>query len=197
VKRRPLTNRRSVDVAALPKHQAVLYARVSSKEQEKEGFSIPSQRKLLLDYATKREFLVAHEFIDVETAKQSGRKAFGEMIAYLRKHPDCRTVLVEKTDRLYRNFKDYVVLDELDIETHFVKEGVVLSKDSRSHDKFIHGIKVLMAKNYVDNLGEESKKGMLQKAEDGFWPNQAPVGYRNVQRPDGKRVLSPIRSARR
>ena len=31
--------------------QAVIYARVSSKEQEKEGFSIPAQLKLLKEYA--------------------------------------------------------------------------------------------------------------------------------------------------
>jgi site-specific DNA recombinase len=31
--------------------QAVIYARVSSKEQEKEGYSIPAQLKLLKDYA--------------------------------------------------------------------------------------------------------------------------------------------------
>jgi site-specific DNA recombinase len=30
---------------------AVMYARVSSKEQEKEGFSIPAQLKLLRGYA--------------------------------------------------------------------------------------------------------------------------------------------------
>ena len=29
----------------------MIYARVSSKEQEKEGFSIPAQLKLLKDYA--------------------------------------------------------------------------------------------------------------------------------------------------
>ena len=34
----------------------------------------------------------------------------------------------------------------------------MLSKDSRSHTKFIHGIKVLMAKNYIDNLSEETKR---------------------------------------
>jgi site-specific DNA recombinase len=35
----------------LARKQAVIYARVSSKEQEKEGFSIPAQLKLLRDYA--------------------------------------------------------------------------------------------------------------------------------------------------
>ena len=61
--------------------QAVIYARVSSKEQEKEGFSIPAQLKLLKEYAAANGFMVAQEYVDVETAKQSGRAAFGEMIA--------------------------------------------------------------------------------------------------------------------
>jgi site-specific DNA recombinase len=33
--------------ASAARKQAVIYARVSSKEQEKEGFSIPAQLKLL------------------------------------------------------------------------------------------------------------------------------------------------------
>ena len=74
-------------------------------------------------------------------------------------------MLVEKTDRLYRNLKDWITLDELDIEVHLVKEGVVLSRESRSSEKFMHGIKVLMAKNYIDNLSEETRKGMTEKAQ--------------------------------
>ena len=35
---------------------AVIYARVSSKEQEREGFSIPAQLKLLRDYAVRNDF---------------------------------------------------------------------------------------------------------------------------------------------
>ena len=83
--------------------RVVLYARVSSKDQEKEGFSIPAQLRLLREYATNKGFVIAQEFTDVETAKQSGRTNFGQMLGYLRKHAGgCRTVLVEKTDRLYR-----------------------------------------------------------------------------------------------
>ena len=77
-----------------------------------------------------------------------------------------RVMLVEKTDRLYRNLKDWVLLDELNIEIHLVKEGVVLSQDSKSSEKFFHGIKVLMAKNYIDNLSEEARKGQQEKAEE-------------------------------
>jgi site-specific DNA recombinase len=28
---------------------------------------------------------------------------------------------------------------------------------------------VLMAKNYIDNLSEEARKGMQEKAEQGIW----------------------------
>ena len=66
--------------------RAVLYARVSSKEQEKDGFSIPAQQKLLRHYAAERAIQVAKEFTDVETAKRVGRTGFGEMIAFLRRN---------------------------------------------------------------------------------------------------------------
>jgi site-specific DNA recombinase len=172
------------------RRQAVIYVRVSSKEQEKEGFSIPPQLKLLEEYAATHDFTVAQEYVDVETAKQTGRTAFCEMVAYLRRHPAVRA-LVEKTDRLYRNLKDWVTVDELEVEIHLPKEGVVLSRESRSSEKFMHGIKVLMAKNYIDNLSEEARKGMQEKAEQGIWPTVAPLGYRNVIGPDGKKIIEP------
>jgi site-specific DNA recombinase len=161
---------------------AVLYARVSSKEQEKDGFSIPAQQKLLRQYALDHGIGVAHEFTDVETAKRSGRTGFGEMLKFLRRDSTCRIILVEKTDRLYRNLRDWVTIDDLDVEVHFVKQGSVISSDSRSSEKFVHGIQVLMAKNYVDNLSEETRKGMLEKASQGLWPSCAPLGYLNVDR---------------
>jgi site-specific DNA recombinase len=172
------------------RRQAVIYARVSSKEQEKEGFSIPAQLKLLKEYAAAQGFAVSQEYVDVETAKQTGRVAFDEMIGYLNEHPAIRVMLVEKTDRLYRNLKDWVTVDELDVEIHFPKEGVVLSRESRSSEKFMHGIKVLMAKNYIDNLSEEARKGMQEKAEQGIWPTKSPLGYRNVAGSDGKKIIA-------
>lgn len=38
-----------------------------------------------------------------------------------------------------------------------------------------------MAKNYIDNLSEETKKGMLQKANEGYYPSFAPLGYLNIE----------------
>jgi DNA invertase Pin-like site-specific DNA recombinase len=39
-----------------------------------------------------------------------------------------------------------------------------------------------MAKNYIDNLSEETRKGMLQKAQEGYFTSFAPIGYFNVEK---------------
>ena len=70
-----------------PRTLAATYARVSSKEQEKEGFSIPAQQKLLRGYAAQNASPIAQEFVDVETAKKAGRTGFGEMLAFLKNRP--------------------------------------------------------------------------------------------------------------
>jgi site-specific DNA recombinase len=158
---------------------AVIYARVSSKEQEREGFSIPAQLKLLRDYAIRNDFSVVKEFVDIETAKTSGRLNFDQMVQFFTKNRRCRIVLVEKTDRLYRNFRDAVTLEDLDLEIHLVKEGQVISKDAKSQAKLIHGMQLVLARNYIENLREEVKKGMREKAEQGIYPGRAPLGYRN------------------
>ncbi len=157
----------------------VIYTRVSSKEQEKSGFSIPAQRKLLMDYAQSHGYKIIQEFSDVETAKSSGRTQFEKLQSFLKENKEVKIILVEKTDRLYRNFTDYVSLEMLDVELHLVKENEIISKESKSHAKLIHGIKVVLAKNYIDNLSEEVKKGLKEKAEQGEWPHRAPLGYLN------------------
>ncbi len=170
--------------------KAVLYARVSSDRQEREGFSIPAQIKLIKEYAKSNNISIVAEFVESETAKKAGRKQFNEMLKFLKKNKTVHSILVEKTDRLYRNLKDYVLLDEFDgLEIHFVKEGNILSADSKSQDKFMHGIRVLMAKNYIDNLSEEIRKGLNEKCAQGYYPSALPMGYKNVANESGKKEI--------
>ena len=58
--------------------KVVAYCRVSSKEQEKEGFSIAAQQKLIAQYAVCNGMTIVREFVDVETAKRKspGRREF-------------------------------------------------------------------------------------------------------------------------
>jgi len=49
----------------------------------------------------------------------------------------------------------------------------------------------LVARNYSQNLGEETVKGMTEKARAGIYPSFAPIGYLNVDGPNGKRIIVP------
>jgi len=151
---------------------AFSYARVSSREQEREGYSIPAQRKLLAEYGRTRGFSIKREFVDIESAKNPGRKEFTKMLRLLETDSACRIVLVEKTDRLYRNRTDALAFETLiekrGIEIHLVKEGRVIGKESRSQDKFMHDIHVAAAKHYVENLKEEIKKECARKQKKAF-----------------------------
>jgi site-specific DNA recombinase len=122
----------------------------------------------LHDYSSKQNHSIAQEFIDVETAKKSGRPQFTQMLDCVAENPTVKHILVEKTDRLLRNFFDYHLINQLinkkrDITIHLVKEGTILSADSRSSEKFVFGIKALMAKNFIDTLSEKRPKKVCSK----------------------------------
>ena len=83
-----------------------------------------------------------------------GRTQFNEMVTWFKRNRSCRILLVEKTGRLYRNFRDAVTLEDLDIEIHFIKEGSTVSKDSRPQTRMIQGIHLVLGRNYSENLRE-------------------------------------------
>ena len=165
--------------------KAVLFARVSSKEQEETGYSLPAQEKLLKEYAERKGFKVAKLFSISESASgRKQRKTFEEMLEYTKKN-DIKIIICEKVDRLTRNLKDAVCINEWingneEREVHFVKENCVLNKNSKSNEKFIWNIKVSVAQYYIDNLSEEVKKGQMEKIRQGWLPTKPPLGYKTV-----------------
>ena len=175
--------------------RVVIYARVSSKEQERDGFSLDAQVKLLRQYADDNGMEIVREFKEAESAKTIGRPEFNAMLVFLSDSAnDCHTILVEKTDRLYRHPKDRVILEELGYEIHLVKEGEIISDKVHSSTRFLHGIRVLMAKQYIDNLSEEVKKGLNEKAQQGKFPGgHTPLGYR-LNKDSGELELDPLRA---
>lgn len=165
--------------------KAVLFCRVSSKEQEDTGYSLPSQEKLLTEYCQTRGFEIGKIFSLSESAGGSKqRKIFLEMLEYLKKNK-LKILIVEKTDRLTRNMRDAVTVngwieDDDEKQVYFVKENFILNRNSKSNDKFIWGIKVTTAQYYLDNLSEEVKKGQKEKIRQGGFPSKAPYGYKTI-----------------
>lgn len=165
--------------------KAVIFCRVSSKEQEETGYSLPAQEKYLREYAAKQGFEVVKVFAVSESASgKVQRKIFNEMVDYIRKN-DVPIVIVETTDRLTRNFADVPMIDKwvLEDETHQIhlaKESCVLHKDSKSHEWFMWRVKVATAEYYVRLLSENVKKGQKEKLAQGILPTKPPLGYKTV-----------------
>jgi len=165
--------------------KTALYCRVSSREQEETGYSLPAQEKLLNTYAQKYSFDITKTFAISESA--SGRKQreiFKEMMAFVEKQ-NVKIIICEKVDRLTRNFKDAVMIDEWlekdeERQVHLVKDSLILHKNSRSQEKLNWGIRILFAKNYIDNLSEEVVKGYKEKISQGWYPHPPPMGYKTV-----------------
>lgn len=165
--------------------KTVLLCRVSSKEQEETGYSLPSQEKLLTEYCQSKGLQIDRVFSLSESAGGSKqRKLFEEMLDYLRSKK-IKNLVVEKTDRLTRNIRDAVIInqwieDDEEKQVHFVKENVILHKNSKSNEKFIWNIKVSVAQYYLDNLSEEVKKGQKEKISEGWLPTKPPYGYKTI-----------------
>ena len=75
---------------------AAIYWRVSSKDQEREGYSLDSQERLLRSYALAKGLTIVRDFNDVETAKRTGRRGFNEMVAFLKKSRTCKTLSLRR-----------------------------------------------------------------------------------------------------
>lgn len=162
--------------------KAVIYARVSSKEQEETGYSLEAQIKLLDQYALEKSYKVAKVFRVAESASKSQiRKTLAEMLSYCEKN-GVRIILCEKIDRLTRNLKDAAIIDDWihaseKREVHFVKEHFLLNEHTRAHDNFVWDMKVAVARFYTNNLSEEVRKGQKEKASQGWLPTKPPLGY--------------------
>ena len=178
----------------MSKPTAVVLARVSSKGQE-DGYSLESQLKLLREYCRTKNYVVKKEFRIAETAsKAQERRVFNELLQYLSEQ-NVHHLAVEKTDRLTRNLKDAVAVDDWlqadqDRQLHAVKESLVLHKDAKSDVKFMWNIHLAVAKKYTDNLREETMKGWTEKLAQGWMPAPPPPGYTTVVR-DGKKIHVP------
>lgn len=175
--------------------KAVILARVSSKSQEDEGYSLDSQLKLLKGYCENKDLHVDRVFKIAETAsKEQSRKIFHELLLYISKNR-IQHLAVEKTDRFTRNFRDAVAIDDWLEEDenrrlHAVKENLLLHKNAKSDVKFMWNIHLSVAKKYTDNLREEAMKGWAEKIAQGWLPAPPPPGYKTVVE-NGKRIHVP------
>jgi len=92
--------------------KAVIYTRVSSREQEESEYFLPAQEKLLKEYAKRNGFEIAKIFsISKSASGKRQREIFNQMLSYVKRN-DIKIIPSEKADRLTRNLKDAVMIDD-------------------------------------------------------------------------------------
>jgi len=163
--------------------KALLYIRVSSKEQEKEGYSLDAQEKLGREYAQKNNLEIARMWKVAESAWKRHRTQFNQMIEHSKRHPEIEHIIFDITDRMTRNdfdkLKIYTLIEEFNKSIHFSRTNKIINRDSGSEDEFMFDIEVAVAKKMSNDISRKARMGMLEKAEQGEYPSASPLGYIN------------------
>ncbi|WP_417384149.1 recombinase family protein [Gimesia sp.] len=158
-------------------------ARVSSREQEREGFSLDIQIDGLKRYAEQNGGEIVRMFRIAETASKSEeRKVFSELLAYAKKYADkINGVLFYKVDRAARNLRDFIALEELESEYGISFISVTQTTENTPAGRMMRRTLANMAAFYTEQQSVDVREGLARRVESGLFVSRAPFGYRNVR----------------
>ncbi len=178
--------------------QYCLYARKSTESDELQALSIDSQIKEMLEMAKAENMEIREIRKESHSAKDSGqRPVYNQLLA------DIRTgmfngILCWAPDRLSRNAGDLgSVVDLMDqgklteIRTHGQRFT------NNPNEKFLLMILGSQAKLENDHKGENVKRGLRAKCEQGWRPGRPPLGYihdKYADKGDKKVFVDPKRA---
>ncbi len=175
--------------------RAAAYIRVSTEDQLE--YSPDSQRKLIARYAVQHGWELPEELIFIDEGisgrKAEKRPAFLRMIAMAKQKPrPFSAILVYSFSRFARNREDSVVYKRMlrkDLGVELISISQDLGNDKTSI--LVEAMLEAMDEYYSIDLGENVKRGMVEKVERGEPVAPAPFGYRMHNRcyvPDPERA---------
>ena len=156
-----------------------LYIRKSTDEDDRQVLSLEAQETELRELAEKERLEIVDTFRESQTAKEPGRPIFNKMLERIEKG-EAEGILAWHPDRLARNSVDGGKIIFL------VDSGKIQSLkfptfwfEPTPQGKFMLNIAFGQSKYFVDNLSENTKRGLRQKLRRGELPGYAPLGYLN------------------
>lgn len=180
--------------------KAIVFARVSSKRQKDEGVSLDVQMEAIKKYCNEKKLKIVEEFCIDESSMRGNREQYHEMLDLAQSLPGTVAIVVNYVDRLQRNFDDTYLLNKLrregKIEVHFIRENLIIHKDSNSMELNFWNMHVLMANAQVNSSTDKIKGSIRHNKSQGLWQNVANLGYLNKRDDDGKAtlILDPVRA---
>ena len=156
-----------------------IYARKSTDVEDKQVLSIEAQIAELRKYARDNELFVVDTIIEKKSAKVPGRPKFGSMLTRI-EAGEASGIISWHPDRLARNSIDGGQIVYLLDQTHLQSlKFPTFWFENTSQGKFMLSIAFGQSKYYIDNLAENTKRGLRQKVRRGEFPGLAPMGYIN------------------
>jgi site-specific DNA recombinase len=157
-----------------------LYCRKSTESEDRQVLSIDSQfNELKRAFDENPEIEIIDVYRESFSAKAPGRTLFNQMLTRIERG-EAEGILAWHPDRLARNSIDGGRIIYL-LDRKILKDlkFATFTFENNPQGKFMLSIIFGYSKYYVDSLSENVKRGNRAKAEKGWRPNQAPIGYRN------------------
>ncbi|MBX7227786.1 MAG: recombinase family protein, partial [Chitinophagales bacterium] len=172
--------------------QAIVYTRVSSKEQYDTNLSLDFQKKAIEEYAQRNGITIMDYFGGIyESAKSDGRKEFQRMLTYIKKkRGTVSQILIYTLCRFSRTGGGAIKLaeelrDKYGIEVFAVTQPADTSLPS---GELQQNIQFIFAKYDNQLRKQRAVAGMKEKFEKGIWCLKPPMGYDTV-RTNGERKI--------
>lgn len=155
-----------------------IYARKSSESEDKQVASVPSQIKELVDLAKQKNFDILDILTEEMSAKAPGRPVFNQMMEDIQ-HGKAQGVICWKLDRLARNPVDGGQIGWL-LQQSIIKHIQTYQREYFPTDNVLMmNLEFGMANQFVIDLSVNTKRGMRNKVNEGWYPHKPPLGYVN------------------
>src|SRR3989344_2605571 len=173
--------------------KSIILARVSTQEQM-DGQSIPAQLERSREYRKRKGLEPWKEFQFDESSIKDHRKKFEEIIELIKTSKERVALIVETIDRMQRSFKESVLLLDIikadKVEVHFIRENLIIDKDSNSSELLRWDMGVMFARGFVLQISDNVKRTFRQKLANGEAIGQPKLGYISAIK-DGKKFHIP------
>ena len=168
-----------------------LYARKSSESEDRQMASIDSQIIELEKMAQEMGLEVVEAFSESRSAKAPGRPIFNEMIHRLQAG-EADGILCWKLNRLARNPIDGGQISWM-LQEGVLKQIQTFGRAYCSTDNVIvMAVELGMANQFIRDLSTDTKRGLRAKAERGWYPTAATLGYtHNPYKHKGEKEIIP------
>ena len=160
--------------------KAVIYCRVSSPDQVKNGHGLSSQETRCREFAKYRTLDVVEVF--PEEGISGGlidRPAMKRMLDFMRQHKNEQiVVIIDDISRLARGLKAHLELRMAIQEAGGVLQSPSIEFGEDSDSQLVENLLASVSQHQRQKNAEQVKNRMRARLMNGYWVFPAPVGYR-------------------